>query len=95
MNYTKGNWVADASRIRTSINVMDTPQKHIAMVNIGKYHEYEITLEEHESNANLLAAAPDLYEALILCTGYIHNEHIKPEDKTFIEKALKKARGDK
>lgn len=56
--HTLGPWGADASDLRTAIN---TKKKHIAMVN---YYQPMITDEEHKANANLIAAAPDLLEAL-------------------------------
>jgi hypothetical protein len=34
------------------------------MVNLTKNPEYEITIKEHEANARLIAAAPDLLKAL-------------------------------
>ena len=39
-------------------------KKAVAMVNITKNSEYEITKEEHEANARLIAAAPEMLEAL-------------------------------
>lgn len=65
--YSNGPWEADATHCRTAINSKPTansPRKHIAMVNIAKNPEYEITKEEHEANARLIAAAPEMLEAL-------------------------------
>ena len=65
--HSNGPWEADATHCRTAINAKATansPRKHIAMVNIAKNPEYEITKEEHEANAKLIAAAPEMLEAL-------------------------------
>lgn len=65
--HTNGPWEADATHCRTAINskaTANSPRKHIAMVNITKNPEYEITIEEHEANARLIAAAPEMLEVL-------------------------------
>lgn len=65
--HSNGPWEADATHCRTAINskaTANSPRKHIAMVNITKNPEYEITKEEHEANAKLIAAAPEMLEVL-------------------------------
>jgi hypothetical protein len=65
--HSSGPWEADATHCRTAINSKETansPRKHIALVNITKNPEYEITIEEHEANAKLIAAAPEILEVL-------------------------------
>lgn len=65
--HSNGPWVADSAHCRTAINSVATansPRKHIAMVNLAKNPEYEITTEEHEANARLIAAAPEMLEVL-------------------------------
>ena len=65
--HSNGPWEADATHCRTAINskaTANSPRKHIAMVNITKNPEYEITIEEHEANAKLIAAAPEMLEVL-------------------------------
>lgn len=65
--HSNGPWVADSTHCRTAINSVATansPRKHIAMVNLAKNPEYEITIEEHEANARLIAAAPEMLEVL-------------------------------
>ena len=52
--HTNGPWEADATYCWTAINskaTANSPRKHVAMVNITKNPEYEITKEEHEANA--------------------------------------------
>ncbi|WP_144141905.1 hypothetical protein [Providencia rettgeri] len=45
---------------------IDSTSKHIAMVNLSKHGRYnDVYGEEHEANAHLIAAAPELLEALI------------------------------
>ena len=62
--HSNGPWEADATHCRTAINTANGVKKHIAMVNIAKNPEYEITIEEHEANARLIAAAPEMLEVL-------------------------------
>ena len=71
--HTNGPWEADATYCRTAINskaTANSPRKHVAMVNITKNQEYEITKEEHEANARLIAAAPEMLEALRRVDNY-------------------------
>lgn len=101
--HTNGPWEADATHCRTAINskaTANSPRKHIAMVNITKNPEYEITIEEHEANARLIAAAPELYAALERLYGRLimsdrdGESHITAEEGEMAESALKKARGE-
>lgn len=62
--HTNGPWEIDATHCRTAINSKSGKRKHVAMVNITKNSEYEITKEEHEANARLIAAAPEMLEVL-------------------------------
>jgi len=62
--HTNGPWEVDATHCRTAINSKSGKRKHVAMVNITKNSEYEITKEEHEANARLIASAPEMLEVL-------------------------------
>lgn len=59
--HTPGPWITE-NRYKTSINA---GKKHIAMVNQYKSGDIESDIwgDEHEANARLIAAAPDLLEA--------------------------------
>ena len=62
MTHTPGPWKMNTN-VQTSI---DAETKHIAMVNYyksGRAND-DVYGEEHEANARLIAAAPDLLEAL-------------------------------
>lgn len=60
--YTPGPWVIN-KRVKTSINANG---KHIAMVNWFRCGGHDDVFdEEHYANANLIAAAPELLDALI------------------------------
>ena len=66
MKFTPGPWVI-SDELRTSVNTAPTEDgtyKHIAMVNWCKYREYSIVGEEHDANAHLIAAAPEMYEVI-------------------------------
>ena len=60
--WTAGPWYIER-RIRTAINAKHD-KKHIAMVNYCHRPTGSIIGAEHEGNVRLIAAAPELYEAL-------------------------------
>lgn len=51
--------------------------------------------EVKEANANLIAAAPDMYEALEIMEIALEASHFPTETKEYVWQALKKARGTK
>ena len=69
-NHTKGPWVVDEIWHLGCVNRLD-PFRHIAMV--SEYQTQPGDREENEANARLIAAAPDLLEALEnLLDGYLY-----------------------
>ncbi len=61
--HTPGPWKIKDDFAKTAIN---TEKKHIAMVNYWKCQDEScISDEEHEANARLIAAAPELLEVLM------------------------------
>lgn len=63
MSHTPGPWRIEGERLKTAIS---GGHKHVAMVNYfdcGRGDPRSISKEEHEANARLIAAAPDLLEA--------------------------------
>ena len=66
MNYTKGNWKAEQQKNLASgkyeyvvkIPVNDVTDRVVATT------PYARTFNDHEANAHLISAAPDMYEAL-------------------------------
>ena len=60
MNYTKGEWKAEQDAAN-SIRIFSQDSEQIASV--MDYDGNDIT-EEMEANAHLIAAAPEMYEAL-------------------------------
>ena len=68
--HTNGPWMIEGDQIRTAIN---SGVKHVAMVNYfncGPGDPRTITDEEHEANAKLIAAAPEMLEALRRVDNY-------------------------
>ena len=61
--HTPGPWRVDESHINGSINA---GKWHVAMANFYNCHDEEVrvTREQQEANAQLISAAPDLFEAL-------------------------------
>ena len=63
MNYTKGEWKV-ASHPLVGIQVQaDTGERRISICNL-----------QDEANAHLIAAAPDMYEALLLALPLLHDD---------------------
>lgn len=108
--YTKGPWVARAidhndgkGVLFWDINVPDNEDEAYRGVS-ARVHDSEnidgITKDEAESNANLIAAAPDMYEAL---KAHIRYETCPSQESpsrwrefvTLREAALDKAEGSK
>lgn len=98
--FTSGEWKYDNG----DIVVIDDDGDDIVIAGMGqtsRCRQYQYTLvdnKEKRANANLIAAAPDMYEALKLAL----EEHNKKYDKctdcavyTKITKALAKAEGGK
>lgn len=60
--HTPGPWVTDNSVLRGSINRLDEPRRHIALT--SDWENEKGDREQNEANARLIAAAPELLEAL-------------------------------
>lgn len=61
--HTPGPWIVDNTTLRGSINRLAEPRRHIALA--SDYQKTKQCFEENQANAILIAAAPDLLEALI------------------------------
>ena len=94
-NHTPGPWLIVSTYVRTAINTAQGI--HVAMVNWWK----GISVKEHEANARLIAAAPDMLEAL----EWLSNEFDCRDDEYGVvgftrdefrkaEAAIRKARGE-
>jgi len=90
--HTPGPWTIDGS-VRTSINA---GTKHIALANFynSVEPEFNVSGEEHEANARLIAAAPELLAALdelvdALTAGYVPQQdgRMLKEARALIAKA--------
>ena len=98
--HTPGPWKAINMSWEYSM-IIDEDAARIAQVFIRDEvdEETQDKFEEiKEANANLIAAAPDMYEALECacdkyCIGYEGDSLVKCED-CIIRKALRKARGE-
>ena len=62
VKWTRGPWLKHGARIIGPHPKDDGRQRHIATA----IHDKGTYREEREANANLIAAAPELYEALSL-----------------------------
>ena len=95
--FTKGPWKATYdSQLQALIQIYNTEDRILVAV-LPDRGTVE-AMPEIEANANLIAAAPDMYEALECacdkyCIGYAGDSLVKCEE-CVIQKALRKARGE-
>ena len=95
--FTPGPWKATYdSQLQALIEIYNTEDR--IMVAVLPDRGTIEAMSEIEANANLIAAAPDMYEALECacdkyCIGYAGDSLVKCED-CVIQKALRKARGE-
>ena len=95
--FTKGPWKATYdSQLQAAIEIYNTEDR--VMVAVLPDRGTIEAMPEIEANANLIAAAPDMYEALECacdkyCIGYAGDSLVKCEDCVIL-KALRKARGE-
>ena len=65
MEYTKGEWkVAKMYSETSSYMILDNQGQQICGIWLGNTASKLIPEKEHEANAHLIAAAPDLYKGL-------------------------------
>ena len=80
MEYTKGEWKYTRPQIGTSGGVICTMIEPHYMPDCGDNTWYNGCVKTMETNAHLIAAAPDMYEALkALTKHYIANQGISGE----------------
>ena len=89
--WTPGPWAVNGDKIETTYGTL---RRRVAIVDDGA------GIENPEANANIISAAPDLYDALELIYGRLLMSdrdgwsRITAEDGEMAELALKKARGE-
>lgn len=102
--FTKGPWVSHGSGVSTEAFGLKPDRTHgygcgptfVCCLNDGEYHEYT-DKKEQEANAHLIAAAPELYEALdglILVMDTTEMSKLFRADYAKAKSALAKARGE-
>jgi len=90
MNYTKGEW-----------KILHVPEAHQPfLIGIGLDDNHPVATvtkthfpDEAKANAQLLASAPDMYEALKEILSIIHYNEPLAKANTIIYKAIAKAEG--
>ncbi len=92
--FTKGPWTATYdSQLQAAIEIYNTEDRVIVAV-LPDRGTIE-AMSEIEANANLIAAAPDMYEALKeSCLDCLLEQDKDLCDSCYIGKALRKARGE-
>lgn len=100
--FTKGPWTANfEDYTKPYVEILNEDNLVIARIPDGEIIRGDKTilgLENIEANIDLIAAAPDMHEALKCacdkyCIGYAGDSIVKCED-CVIQKALRKARGE-
>ena len=83
MNYTKGEWKADLSKdLMISHNYVKFPKGIIASIFYSGYSGEE--MNEADANAYLIAAAPEMYEALKAVIGFFESgEFVRDTSRDF------------
>ena len=87
MNYTKGEWKVEWSSSGNRMHYIMARDKRIAFM------DFIVPEKEEEANANMIAAAPRLYEALRMIMEWVEVGHINDEAKEEAYQALAKAEG--
>ena len=75
--HTKGQWIIKSTKDTNSLySMIYSGEVRIAEVkSFGKDSKFnDATYEEKEANAKLIAAAPDMLEALIMLNNYIKED---------------------
>ena len=93
--FTKGPWKATYdSQLQAAIQIYSTEDR--IMVAVLPDRGTIEAMSEIEANANLIAAAPDLYEALETTCEYCIGKEATdcPCERCITGKALRKARGE-
>lgn len=94
--FTRGPWVAEKTG-RGIGPVSKEPDQSYGMVIPVAWVEFNPEVEVQVANANLIAAAPELLEALQLCAGYLgeldHSSAIYIALMDKINDAIEKALG--
>lgn len=90
--FTKGPWFIDVNTMFDKVFIMC---KENLPVNCGFIAEMADTNKNREADTNLIAAAPDMYEALKeACLDCLLEQDKDLCDFCYIGKALRKARGE-
>ncbi len=96
MNYTKGPWKVHSYYTRSGHNLLlDVGPRGLAVAQvIGAFENFDNLGPESEANAQLIAAAPELYEFAKIMQKFCNDNPGWAEDfKIMCDHALKKAEG--
>ena len=92
MKHTQGEWTVS----RISATTVEVKGSNRSIASTGGYQtngaEWDTVIAENEANALLIAAAPDLLEALDTAVQYIDAKRY-PELMQMCEAAISKAKG--
>ncbi len=95
MKYTKGEWKAQQQK-----NLASGKYEWVIKVNESEVSDrviattpYAKKLNDHEANANLISAAPNMYDACRFALGVLLIDGDKDNAKYWLKKALSKAEG--
>ena len=102
MNYTKGEWKVDFTKVTGHCGIsIDSPNRQVANVYLNEVNSawqgHSIDRPENKeakANAHLIAAAPDLYAALLYLFNQDGHKQLSELDWTLATNALTKAEGE-
>lgn len=94
--YTPWPWAIDESHINGSINA---GKRHVALASFYNCHaeEARVTRDQQKANAQLISAAPEIYEALKIILEYPYSDVSPLDDPLVMERAraaIRKAEGE-
>jgi hypothetical protein len=93
--HTPGPWpikvTGDRKRIRVGVGLVDGPRGY----DVAEVYSDDCDGEEAEANAHLIAAAPDLLDALCVAADYLNGNGWEGDPRMVpIEAAIAKAKGE-
>lgn len=97
-DFTEGPWIIQQRPGEVfNTNIESTSGKAIAECYVNAEHGLAAGIQETRANARLIAAAPDLHEALLLAINFITGSDEKKDylkTVSIIEAAIKKVNND-
>lgn len=93
--HTAGPWTAKATSIDDVVEIRDGEGRQLASVYAVEYTKLRpVTVEETAANARLIAAAPEMLEALDFAVDALYANHASDSAIAYVVDAIRKAKGE-